>query len=98
MRRTKDSMERYLTQPDPTIGTADSLWGIPVVTTTQNPEGKGLLLATKLFGYVGVREPLSARIGYSADDFTKNLLRTVAEERLILCVTRPAAVLAITGL
>lgn len=38
------------------------------------------------------------RIGYATDDFTRNILRTVAEERLVLCVTRPPAVLQVYNL
>lgn len=38
------------------------------------------------------------RVGWSGDDFTRNLLRTVAEERLNLAVERPDAVMKITGL
>jgi hypothetical protein len=38
------------------------------------------------------------RVGYSNDDFTRNLLRWVAEERLVLTVERPAAVLKIINL
>jgi hypothetical protein len=63
-----------------------------------NPPGKGLLLDTSKVGYVAVREALSMRIGYNDDDFTRNIVRTVAEERLVLCVTRPAAALAISNL
>ena len=33
------------------------------------------------------------RIGFANDDFTKNLVRYVAEERLVLTVERPAAVM-----
>ena len=36
--------------------------------------------------------------GYANDDLVRNILRTVCEERLVLTVTRPAAVLAITDL
>ena len=60
--------------------------------------GKGLLLDTDLLGYVTVRESLSMRVGYSGTDFTQNILRFVGEERLVLCVTRPSAVLAISNL
>jgi hypothetical protein len=62
------------------------------------PTGKGLLLDTTKFGYVGVREPLALRVGDANDDFQRNILRFVAEERLVLCVTRPSAVCAITNL
>jgi hypothetical protein len=59
---------------------------------------KGLLLDITKFGYVGVREPLALRVGYANDDFQRNILRFVDEERLTLCVTRPSAVCAITNL
>jgi hypothetical protein len=57
-----------------------------------------VLLATGLFGYVGVREPLGMRVGYANDDLVRNILRFVGEERLVLCVTRPDAVLKLTNL
>jgi hypothetical protein len=38
------------------------------------------------------------RIGFANDDFTRTLVRFVAEERLVLTVTRPAAVLQVTNL
>lgn len=37
-------------------------------------------------------------LGYSGDDFQRNLLRWVAETRLVLTVERPAAVLALSKL
>ena len=46
--------------------------GVPVLVTTQNPAGKGLLLDTSKFGYVAVREAPSMRIGYSGDDLVHN--------------------------
>ncbi len=98
LRRTKDGFDRYLVGPDPTADEANQIWGVPVLSTTACPVGKGLLLDTTRFGYVGVREPLSMRVGYAGDDLTNNILRTVGEERLVLCVTRPAAILAISNL
>jgi len=84
--------------PDPSTDQVGQAWGVDVLSTTMNPAGKGLLLDTTKLGYVAVRESLSMRIGYSGTDFTQNILRTVAEERLVLCVTRPSAVLAISNL
>jgi HK97 family phage major capsid protein len=98
LRRIKDTQGRFMTQPDPTTDEANSLWGIDVIQTTANPVGKGLLLDSTKCGYVGVREPVAVRTGYTDDDFTRNILRFVGEERLVLCVTRPSAVLAISGL
>ncbi len=59
---------------------------------------KGLLLDTSLCGYVGIREPLSMRVGYANDHLVKYVVRFVGEERLVLWTTRTSAVLAISGL
>jgi HK97 family phage major capsid protein len=98
LRRTKSTIGEFLIAPDPTRDVASSLWDVDVLVTTQNPPGDGLLLDTTKFGYVAVRESLSMRVGYSNDDIVRNLLRFVGEERLTFCVTRPPAVLAISGL
>ncbi|WP_111511775.1 phage major capsid protein [Mycobacterium kyogaense] len=98
IRRTKDGQSRYLTAPDPTAGEASSVWGVPVLVTTQLASGKGVLLDTTKFGRALVREPLNLRFGYNVDDFTKNIYRVIAEERLTLQVERPPAVLALDGL
>ncbi|MBO0880017.1 MAG: hypothetical protein J2P17_06545 [Mycobacterium sp.] len=45
-----------------------------------------------------VREPIGLRSGYANDDFTRNLIRFVSEERLNLAITRPAATCNISGL
>src|SRR6516164_4679944 len=46
-------------------------------------QGLGLFIDTTKMGRVAIREPLSMRIGYANDDLTRNLLRFVAEERLV---------------
>ena len=98
IRRVKDAYGRFMVSADPSSDEVNQAWGVPVLSTTATPPGKGLLLDTSKLGYVAVREPLSMRIGYSGTDFTQDILRTVAEERLVLCVTRPPAVLAISNL
>jgi HK97 family phage major capsid protein len=98
IRRTKDSLGRYLLSADPAEEEADSIWGIPVVVTTQCNAGDGLLVDTTKYGRAVIREPLSMRIGWANDDFVRNVLRTVAETRLNNAIERPTAVLHITGL
>jgi HK97 family phage major capsid protein len=98
VRRSKDSLGRYMTSPDPTADEASSVWGVDVMVTTQCPAGTALLLDTTRFGRVLVRQPMNIRVGWTEDDFVRNLTRTVAEERLVLSVERPQAVLKITGL
>ena len=98
IRRIKDGFGRFQAQPDPTAGQANEIWGVPVLQTIACPQGEAVLIDTQKFGYVAVREVLSMRIGYNNDDFSRNILRTVAEERLVLCVTRPPAVLQVFNL
>ena len=57
-----------------------------------------MLIDSTLFGRVAVRESLVLRMGYSGADFTDNIVRWVAEERLNVAVERPAAICHITGL
>lgn len=102
VRRTKDSMNRYLVTPDPAADEPETIWGTPILTTTTCTEGTAVLIDSTKFGRVAVREALSMRIGYGyvdgQDDFTSNILRYICEERLILAVERPSAVLSLTGL
>ena len=76
----------------------DSIWGIAVTVTTQCQTGDGLLVDTNKYGRAVVREPLSMRIGWANDDFTRNILRTVCGERLNNAIERPTAVLKISNL
>ncbi|MDN4519604.1 phage major capsid protein [Mycolicibacterium austroafricanum] len=98
IRRTKDGQDRYLVTADPTQGASKTLWGVEVLPTTTIAPGVGGLLDTRKFGHVVVREALALRTGTNDDDFTRNLQRWIAEERLALAVERPAAVCKITGL
>jgi HK97 family phage major capsid protein len=98
LRRSKDTQGRYLVDPDPTNAAGNQLWGVEVLPTTTIAAGVGALVDTRKLGYVVVRESLLLRTGTNADDFSRNLVRWVAEERLALAVERPAAVCKITGL
>ena len=98
IRRQKDADGRYLVAPDPTSSEANTAWGVPVVATTACPSGEGWLLDTKMFGRLAVHETLTVRMGYANDDFVRNLVRYVCEERAVLCVERPSAVLHFTTL
>lgn len=89
IRRQKDGYQRYMVAPDPTQDEAQSLWGIRVLPTTSIAAGVGCLLDTRTFGRVAVREPIGVRIGWTGTDFTQNIWRYVAEERLCLAVERP---------
>jgi HK97 family phage major capsid protein len=98
IRTQKDLYGRYLATPDPTEETAETVWGVDVLQSTQFNAGEAVLLDSNLMGYVAVRESLVLRIGYAGVDFISNILRHLAEERLNLAVERPAAICHITGL
>src|ERR1700733_3013199 len=65
VRRTKDSA-----QDEP-----ETIWGAPVLTTTQRPSGTAILLDTTKMGRVAVREPIAVRIGFAGYDFRDNIVR-----------------------
>jgi HK97 family phage major capsid protein len=44
IRRIKDQYGRFLVAPDPSDDQVNECWGCPVLTTTQNPIGQGLLI------------------------------------------------------
>jgi hypothetical protein len=102
IRTQKDSLGRYLATPAPTDQTAETMWDVDVLQSTQINPGDGILLDTSLFGRVAVRETLVMRMGYGViggqSDWISNVVRWLAEERLNVAVERPAAICWITGL
>jgi HK97 family phage major capsid protein len=98
LRRIKDLYGRYYLSPDPSAGQGNSLWGVPVLTTTVCAPGDGFLIDTNLFGAVIVREGLVVRQGLSDDDFVRNIVRFISEERLNVACERPKAVLRLLNL
>ncbi len=86
----KDTTGRYIIgNPQGTI--SPTLWGLPVVTTKAMSVDKVLVGAFKLGAQVFDRWDARVEVGYVNDDFTKNLVTILAEERLALAVYRPEA-------
>lgn len=86
----KDTTGRYIIgNPQGTI--TPTLWGLPVVTTQAMAVDKFLTGAFKLGAQVFDRWDARVETGYVNDDFTKNLVTILAEERLALAVYRPEA-------
>lgn len=98
LRRIKDLYGRYYLSPDPSQGQGNQIWGIPVLTTTQCIPGDAFLLDTDRFGAAVIREGLVVRQGLSEDDFIRNIIRFISEERLNLAVERPLAVMHLENL
>jgi hypothetical protein len=98
IRTAKDQYGRFLATVDPTTQTAETVWDVPVLQSTQFTRGEGVLFDTSLYGRAVIREPLVTRIGYSGTDFTQNIVRFLSEERLTQTIERPQAICHITGL
>lgn len=87
----KDTTGRYiLSNPQ---GTTDRrLWGLPVVATWAMTEDKYLTGAFKAGAQVFDRQEARVEIATeNSDDFVKNLVTILCEERLALAVYRPEA-------
>jgi HK97 family phage major capsid protein len=108
IRRTKSSTNNYvvgdplsMVAEAPPQSTSGRLWGIPVLVTTAMSTvstSSGLLIDSKRFGNVLIREGIVMHTGYSGTDFVQNIVRYVFESRFALAVVRPQAVLALSNL
>ena len=86
----KDTQGRYLIgNPQGTL--SPTLWGVDVVTTQAMTEDKLLAGAFKMGAQVFDRWDARVEVGYVNDDFIRNLVTILAEERLALAVYRPQA-------
>lgn len=98
IRRQTNTYGDYYVSADPSTSEVNTAWGIPVVVSTQFTAGQFVLLDSTQYGRVVVRESLVTRIGYSGSDFTDNVVRFVAEERLTQTIERPKSILVIKSL
>lgn len=91
MEAVKDSLGRYIIG-NPQGTTAPTLWGLPVVTTQAMTAHKFLTGAFKLGAQVFDRWTARVEVATeNEDDFIKNLVTVLAEERVALAVYRPEA-------
>ena len=98
MRRTTNTLGNYFVAADPSADEVNTAWGIPVVVSSKFPATTAVLVDTRQYGRVVVREPLVTRIGYSGTDFTDNVVRLVSEERLTQTIERPQAICLISAM
>ncbi|MBN9022149.1 MAG: phage major capsid protein [Rhizobiales bacterium] len=86
----KDANGQYIIG-NPQGTTTPTLWGLPVVATQAITVRKFLTGAFKLGAQVFDRWDARVETGFVNDDFIKNLVTVLAEERLALAVYRPEA-------
>lgn len=88
---TKDSQNRYLLAA-PSGRAPPMLWGLPVVESDGMPNGDFLVGAFRMAATLFDREQASVMVSTEdGDNFVRNLVTILAEERLALAVSRPAA-------
>lgn len=80
---------------DPQSRGPAALHGLPVTVAPQLDDTTILVGAFRDAGRVYLREALSVRLGWNADDFSKNQRTMVCEERLVLGVTQPSRIVAV---
>ncbi|MGV0878059.1 phage major capsid protein [Martelella sp. FLE1502] len=86
----KDADGRYIIG-NPQGTATPTLWNLPVVSTQAQQQGKFLTGAFRLGAQLFDRWDARIEVGYVNDDFTKNLVTILGEERLALAVYRPEA-------
>lgn len=88
---TKDNENRYL-MASPTGRLPPFLWGLPVVESDGMSNGEFLVGAFRLAATLFDREDAAITVSTEdQDNFVKNLVTILCEERLALAITRPAA-------
>lgn len=88
---TKDNENRYL-MASPTSRTPPMLWGLPVVESDGMSKGDFLVGAFRLAATLFDREQAGILLSTEdQDNFVRNLVTILCEERLALAVTRPRA-------
>lgn len=86
----KDGQGRYIIG-NPQGTATPTLWGLPVVTTQAIAQDKFLTGAFEMGAQVFDQWSAAIEVGFENDDFTKNKITILAEERLALAVFRPEA-------
>jgi HK97 family phage major capsid protein len=99
LRRSKNTVGDYILNPDPSAAEASSIFGVPVLVTTQMPAGEGIVANLRDAATAFIRRGLTVESTQNnGDDFIRNRTTLRCEERLALGVQRPTAVVRVSGL
>ena len=83
---TKDSIGRYIIG-DPKGQVQPMLWGLPVIATPSMAEGQFLTGAFRMGAQIFDRWDMNILVSFSdRDDFTRNMITILCEERLALAI------------
>ena len=90
IRLIKDADGNYIYGP-PSEAVAPRIFGVPVVPTQAMTVGSFLVGQFQVAGTIYDRWDARIEMGYVNDDFTRNLITILAEERIAFAVKRPLA-------
>ena len=75
---------------NPQSAVGPTLWGLPVVVTNSMAQGTFLVGAFDMAAQLWDRESASIEVGLNSDNFVKNMVTVLCEERLALTIYRSA--------
>lgn len=81
----------------PTDSPIKTMWGMPIIRTNIMPQGTILMGDFMRYSQILRRMALNIQVGWINDDFTKNIQRIQAEERMVLMILRASAFGTITS-
>lgn len=90
IRLTKDKAGNYIYGP-PSEAVTPRIFGVPVVPTQAMPTGTFLVGQFQVAAMLYDRWDARIEVGYVDDDFTRNLVTVLAEERIAFAVKRALA-------
>ena len=88
---SKTASDKNYLVGNPFGGIAPTLWGRPVVASQSMTAGQYLVGAFGIAAQGWDREEMTVQLGYENDDFTKNAITVLCEERLALSIFRADA-------
>lgn len=96
-RTLKDTLGRFIMGSPDEVGPT-RLWGLPIISTIAETAGTGLVGDFATYSHIDNGLDLTIQVGYINDDFTRNIVRLLAEIFSVVEVYRPTAFCTVTGL
>ena len=90
---SKTASDKQYLVGNPFGNLAPTLWGRPVVASQSMNAGEYLVGSFGMAAQGWDREEMTVQLGYENDDFTRNAITVLCEERLALAIYQPGALI-----